>query len=28
LSSDNFLKKLARQNAGIHRYHDLTQAQR
>ena len=28
LNSDSFLKKLARQNAGIHRYHDLTQAQR
>ncbi len=28
LSPDSFLKKLARQNAGLHRYHDLTQAQR
>ena len=28
LSPDNFLKKLASQNNGIHRYQDLTQAQR
>jgi von Willebrand factor type A domain len=28
LGPDNFLKKLARQNAGIHRYQDLTQSQR
>ena len=28
LSPDSFLKKLARQNAGMHRYHDLAQAQR
>jgi len=28
LSSENFLKKLASQNLGKHRYHDLTQAQR
>ncbi len=28
LSPNNFLKKLASQNNGIHRYHDLTQAQR
>ena len=28
LNPDSFLKKLARQSEGMHRYHDLTQAQR